>query len=67
MKKAVTQIKERWIANDVEAAVKDGRTRWESIRNLQQVHAARRPDRPSSVLKEDGSLTQSPEEVTGRW
>ena len=24
VKKAVTQIKERWIANDVEAAVKDG-------------------------------------------
>ena len=47
--------------------MKDGRTRWDSIRRFQQVHAGRRPTRPSAVLKEDGCLTQGPEEVMERW
>ena len=44
--------------------MKDVRTRRDSIRRLQHVHAGRRPTRPSAVLKEvDRSLTQGPEEV----
>ena len=50
-----------------EAAVKDGKTRWESVRKLQQVHAGCRPTRPSAVRKEDGELTQGPTEVLQRW
>ena len=43
MKKAVDKAREDWIKKvtmEGEAAVKDGKTRWESIRKLQQVHAA---------------------------
>ena len=55
------------IALEGEAAVKDGRTRWDSIRKLQHAHAGRRPLRSSAVLKEDGEMTQGPEEVMMRW
>lgn len=50
-----------------EAAVKDGKTRWECIRRLQQVYAGRRPTRPSAVRREDGELTQGPTEMLQRW
>ena len=70
VKAAVDKAKEDWIcrvAMEGEAAVKDGRTRWDSIRKLQQAHAGRRPTRPSAVVKENGDLTQGREEVTARW
>ena len=50
-----------------EKAVKDGRTRWQSIRKLQMAHTGRRPSRTTAILKEDGELTKSPEEVRSRW
>ena len=43
--------------------MKDGKTRWEDIRRLQQAHAERRPIMPSAVRKEDGKLTQ----MLQRW
>ena len=52
MQKAVTEAKEKWICSDAESAVKDGWTRWECIRRLQQTHAGRRPNRPNGVRKE---------------
>ena len=64
VKKVVCAAKESWIcqvAKEGEAARKDGRIRWDSIRRLQRVDAGRRPIRPSVVQKEDGSLTQGPE------
>ena len=67
---AVNKAREEWIcrvACEGEAAVKDGRTRWNNIRRLQQAHAGRRPTRPSAVFKEDGALTQGAEQVTSRW
>ena len=70
VKAAVDKAKKDWICRVVmegEAAVKDGRTRWVSIRKLQQAHAGRRPTRPSAVVKENGDLTQGREEVTARW
>ena len=70
VKKAVCAAKESWIcqvAKEGEAAKKDGRIRWDSIRRLQRVEAGCRPTRPSVVRKEDGSLTQGPEEVMKRW
>ena len=70
VQKAVAEAKEKWIcslASDAENAVKDGRSRWECIRRLQQTHAGRKPNRPNGVRKEDGTLTQNPEQVTQRW
>ena len=70
VQKAVAEAKEKWIctlASDAEAAVKDSRTRWECIRRLQQTHAGRKPNRPNAIRKEDGTLTQSPEQVIQRW
>ena len=70
VKKAVEKAKEDWIcrvAKEAEAAVKDGRARWDSIRRLQQTHAGRRPTKPSAVFKEDGDLAQGPSEVATRW
>ena len=43
--------------------MKDGRTRWDCIHKLQRVCAGRRPVRPTVVLKNDGQLTNEPEEV----
>ena len=57
----------RRVVKEGEAAVKDGRARWDSIRKLQQAHSGRRPVKPSAVLKENGELTQGPEEVRMRW
>ena len=45
VKKAVDKAKEDWIcrvAKEAEAATKDGRTRWERVRSLQQTHMGRR-------------------------
>lgn len=70
VKRAVDKAKEDWIcriAKEAEAAVKDGRTRWDRVRRLQQTHAGRRSIKPSSVWKEDGTLTQGNEELTKRW
>ena len=69
VKVAVDNAKEEWIcrvAREGEAAKKDGCTRWKSIRKLQLAHAGRRPTRPTAVMKENGSLTQGPEEVRAR-
>ena len=55
------------MAQEGEAAKKDGRTRWECIKRLQQSHAGRRPARPSAVKKEDGELAQGPSDVMERW
>ena len=70
VKKAVDSAREEWIQKVAvlgEAAVKDGKTRWECIRRLQQTHARRRPIMPSAVRKEDGELTQGQEEMLQRW
>ena len=70
VKEAVDKAKEQWIRNTTqegEKAVKDRQTRWKSIRKLQMAHAGRRPSRSTAVLKEDGKLTKSPEEVRSRW
>ena len=58
---------QRKVAKEGEAAKKDGCTRWKSIRKLQLAYAGRRPTRPTAVMKENGSLTQGPEEVRARW
>ena len=53
------KAKEDWIyrvAREGEAAVKDERARWDSIRRLQQAHSGRRPTRLTAVVKEDGVL-----------
>ena len=66
VKRAVDKVKEEWIrrvAMEGEAAKKDGRARWDSIRRLQRVHTGCRPIRPNAVRKEDGELTQGPEGV----
>ena len=70
MRKAVIKAKEEWIkkvASDAEAAVKDGRVRWNCIHRLQRVYGGRRPVRPTAVFKEDGQLTRGPSEVLDRW
>ena len=70
VKRAVDKAKEDWICRvvkEAEAAVKDGRTRWDRVRRLQQAQAGRRSIKPSTVWKEDGTLTQGNEEVTRRW
>ena len=66
MKHAVGCAKERWIlriAREAEAAKKDGRQRWHSIRKLQMGYAGRRPSRQRALKKANGELTRSPEEV----
>ena len=45
----------------------DGKTRWDCIRKLQRIHGGRRPIRPSAVLKDDGQLTEGPDEVCDHW
>ena len=70
VKKAVEKAKEDWIcrvAKEAEAAVKDGRARWDSIRRIQQTHAGRRSTKPSAVFKEDRDLVQGSSEVATRW
>ena len=67
---AVHKAKDEWVrkvALEGAEASKDGKTRWESIRKLQTAHRGRTPTRQSALLKENGELTASPEEVTARW
>ena len=55
MKRAVDKAKEEWIcrvAKEAEAAVKDRRIRWESVRRLQQIHMERSMIKPRSVKNE---------------
>ncbi len=70
VKKAVDKAKEEWInrvsLECVDAAVKDGKARWDSIRRLQQAHGGRRPLRPSAVMKDNGELTKDPVEILDR-
>ena len=70
VKEAIQPAKEKWIlrvASEGEKASKDGRTRWNCIRNLQLTHAGRKPAKPCAVLKKDGIPTASPDEVRLRW
>jgi len=55
------------VATEGDEAVKDGRTRWGCIHKLQRVHGGRRPVRPTAILKDDGQLTNVPEEVLDCW
>ena len=64
------KAKEDWIqkvALDAEAAVKDGKVRWNNIHRLQQVYHGCRPDRPTAVFKNSGELTKGSSEVNDHW
>ena len=70
VKRAVDEARESWIAKvaaDGEAAVKDGKTRWESIRKLQRAFGGRKSVRPSAVKKLNGELAEGEAEVLQRW
>ena len=70
MKRVVDAAKEVWIckvALEAESARKDSQKRWKCIRQLQLTYRGRMPRRPTAILKEDGELTTSPEEVKVRW
>ena len=56
-----------YVAREAEEAVKDGRTNWQCIRWLQQVHDSQQPCIPRAVKKEDGKLTEGPSEVLQSW
>ena len=51
----------------VKQAKKDGRQRWQGVKQLQMTFAGRRPLRSSALLKENGEMTKSPLEVKQRW
>jgi len=60
-KEAVNKAKEyciQKVASDAEAAVKDGKVRWNNIHRLQRVYCDRRPIRPTAV--ENGELIKGP-------
>ena len=57
----------RRVAMEGEAVVKDGRTRWESIKKRPQAETGCRLVRPSGVKKEDGELPQGSSELLQRW
>jgi hypothetical protein len=70
VKKAVDEAKEKWIRNvirDVELNNKDGKQKWKCIRKLQLAYAGRKPIRPAKFYKQDGSMTETPEEVQKVW
>ena len=70
VKVAVDKAKEEWVkkvAVEGEKVKKNGRTRWNSIRKLQMADVGQRPSRSTAILKENGELTKSPEEVRSRW
>ena len=50
-----------------EEAVKDDRARWDCICKKQRVYAGRRLVRPTAILKNDGQLSNGPEEVLECW
>ena len=61
VQKAVNKAKEEWIwkvASDAEAAVMDGRVRWNYIHRLQRVYGGRRTVRPTAVFKDNDELTK---------
>lgn len=68
-KRAVDKGKKDWIcgvAKKAKAAMKDGHTRSDRVRRLQQAHAVRRLIKPSAVWKEDETLTQGNKEAIKR-
>ena len=54
-------------SEDAEAAVKDGKVRWNNIHRLQRVYGGRRPVQLTAVFKDNGELTKGPSEVSDRW
>ena len=67
---AVDAAKEEWIckvAGNAEKAKKDGRQRQMCVRQLQIACRGRRPRTPTVLLKENGEMTASPEEVKKQW
>ena len=70
VKKAVDEVKEKWIRNvirDAELNNKDGKQKWQCIRKLQLAYAGRKPIRSAKFYKQDGSMTETPEEVQKVW
>ena len=66
VKQAVDAAKEAWIckvAEGAEEAEKDSQRKWRCIRQLQMTYNDRKPRRPTAVLKKDGELAASSEEV----
>ena len=65
---AVNKAKEEKIAkvaSEAEAAVKDGRVKWNSIHRL-RVYGGCRPVRPTVVFKDGGELKKGPSEILHR-
>jgi len=70
VQKAVNKAKEEWIqkvASDADAAVKDGKVRWNNIHRLQRVYGGYRPLRPTVVYRDDEELMREPSEVSNCW
>ena len=71
VKFAVVEAKEDWIlrrvAMKVKQAKKDGRQRWQGVKQLQMAFAGQRHLRLSALLKENGEMTKSPLEFKQRW
>eukprot|EP00117_Sycon_ciliatum_P039014 scpid35652/ scgid3339/ Craniofacial development protein 2; p97 bucentaur protein len=70
VEKAVRSAKETWIediASQAENAANNCSVRWAAVRKLQTLHQGRRPMQPSAVYLEDGTLSDGPEAVSGRW
>ena len=70
VKKAVDEAKEAWIGRvvkEAECVRRDGKQRWKSIRMLQMTHVARRPARPTRLIRRDGGMTNGPREVRAAW
>ena len=53
------------MALDAEAAVKDGKVRWNNIHKL-RVCGGRRPVQPTAVFKDNSGLMKGPSEVSDR-
>ena len=70
VKCAVDAAKEEWICRvpgRAEKAKKDGHQRWTCVRQLQMAHQGRRPCRPTALVRDNGEMTTSPEEVRQQW
>ena len=70
VEKAVRSAKETWIediASQAENAANNCSVRWAAVRKLQTLHQGRRQMQPSAVYLEDGTLSDGPEAVSGRW
>ena len=60
VKTAVDKATEEWmskVVDDAETAKKDGHLCWKCIRQLQMVHAGRKPKRPTTLITSNGELT----------